>query len=382
MRRWIDLAEQSLSERIEGDYTGDEHLYHGTDFLGLALIIASNYMAPSIDSDWDAAHRGVSLTDNPKIAWSFASRASQIFDDNHNSGANYHGESPPGGVICLNANSLRKDYRLVHYVDSLTFDDGPGDEDEIRVLVGKRLENLSQHLEYFSFHPGSEEWFCQYLSLPEVAREYTNPQALIQTIRNLHRHPRFKPAGPGLSKQPAFITETSEGPRATVWHGTESLDIEQFTTDRDSRGRISTDTRKCISFSTDRKWAASYAGKRGVVYECSVPTHDLGDFRNPEHVEMVTKLICEDLYRSLKGYQAQHPDGWTDEKIAARLESTEAGIRNGEYMYWERPHMWAKLGWRGAWMRERNFNRMEAVNLAVQDGTGIVILNKLDPEDC
>lgn len=187
MRKWINI-----SEGIINQYTDNDPLFHGTDFLSLALILQSDYMSPSIDTDHDQITRGVSLTNNISSAWSFASRACSIFDDNNHM-LNI-GDCPSGGLLCFNTEKIRASYQLVNYVDHLTFGDNDdiGDEDEVRVITPTRLQPISSYLEWFTFHDNSEEWFIRYLEIPNVAREYNNVDKIIEYIRNIKHHPKFR----------------------------------------------------------------------------------------------------------------------------------------------------------------------------------------------
>lgn len=175
-----------------------------------------------------------------------------------------------------------------------------------------------------------------------------------------------------------IVTESLS--RATVYHGTSYGNITSFDTNRNSAGRAATDGRKVLSFSTDRQFAADYAGKQGYVYTVSIPTHDLGDFRNPDHIKAVYEWRLARWEKWLEGAKAQYPDVWTPENIAkTRARDVNlTKIEAGEWAYWESRALWEAMGWRGSWMVERNASQTEAVNVAIINFDGCEIL-KVEP---
>lgn len=192
LRRYMTLC-----EGVTGNYTGTGALWHGTDLLGLASILASDQLDKSIDTDNPA---GASLTYDEKMAWDFADRASYIFQNNHYhdlSSSKWHalgddwphGDPPlTGGVLAFATDRLRQQYKLVLYRD-----DEQDDEKEVRVL-GDRIEPVSRFLVGFRFVPSDAAWYAAYLRLPHVRSDWHDPDKLADFLLKLHQHPLFRPA--------------------------------------------------------------------------------------------------------------------------------------------------------------------------------------------
>lgn len=94
--------------------------------------------------------------------------------------------------------------------------------------------------------------------------------------------------------------------------------------------------RPFLSFTTDRKFASSWAGDK--VYPVYVRAKNLGDFRNPEHVKKTA-------------------DFW-------KIGPDSYSLRMGIWTIWEDPKLWDAMGWEGTWMRENVDS--PSINLAIR----------------
>ena len=169
LRRWMTAAAR-LCEDVTGPYPGTGSLWHGTDLLSLANILSHDILSKSIDTNDPA---GASLTYDEQMAWSFADRASYIFETNHYYGYSSsneigddwpHGKPPlTGGVMAFDADRLRQQHKLVLYRD-----DEQDDEKEVRVL-GDRIQPVSRFLTSFKFVPADAAWYAAYLSAAACA---------------------------------------------------------------------------------------------------------------------------------------------------------------------------------------------------------------------
>jgi hypothetical protein len=159
-------------------------------------MIHSDYMSESIDQDHDRSgtNNGVSLTHDIRMAWSFADRSSYIFGSNHNHKELNLGNMPfMGAIVELNADLLRShNYRMVHYVDHYTFDDGDGDESEVRVIG--QIKPLSSVMTSFSFKPVEIEWFKKWMATDYATGEAGYLHSTTSMLDSLLKHPKFKPA--------------------------------------------------------------------------------------------------------------------------------------------------------------------------------------------
>lgn len=191
MRNWIDIV-----EAVKSEWSGMGPLYHGTDLISLALIIIYDKMSPSIDSQ-HSDHQGVSFTPDLFIARSFANRSTHIFDENHNGRDLELGKIPAtGAVITVDSNKLKQQYRLVDYVDHLTFDDDEeGNEDEVRVLGGS-ISPLDRYMVSFSFNAEDVDWFVRFLETDYASIHWDHSDdisTLISTLHSLVHHPKYRP---------------------------------------------------------------------------------------------------------------------------------------------------------------------------------------------
>lgn len=190
MREWIDLFENQNMHLSE--YQGSGLLYHGTDILGLGGIMADDKITKSIDQEGSLA--GVSLTHGEGTAWEFADRSTYIFEGNHHAVLRdiipgYSGVPMTGAVVALNADKLRRAYKLLHYWDDTFFQD---DEEEVRVMTAA-IQPLSAYIEWFSCRPADLEWFAAYMLTEYAAREHGGGVDAAAHLRALASHPRFKP---------------------------------------------------------------------------------------------------------------------------------------------------------------------------------------------
>jgi hypothetical protein len=191
MRQWINI----ITEAALSTYEGTGFLWHGTDLLSLASMIESDYIHTSIDQDHlpNGSTNGVSLTTNPKMAWSFADRSSYIFGDNHNYHENLGPTPYTGAIVEVSADALRShNYKMVHYVDHITFgDDEDSDEDEVRVLG--QIKPLSAVLISFSFKPAEIEFFKNWVATEYAQKIAEYDPKLLHYLDRLLTHPKFKP---------------------------------------------------------------------------------------------------------------------------------------------------------------------------------------------
>lgn len=189
IRQYIDLIE---AHGVIAPYDGDGPLWHGTDLLALAGIIASNEISRSIDADGynTPEVRGVSLTTDQGIAWSFADRSSYIFSQNHCHAMDEIPGKPSvptrGAVIEFSAQKLRTKFKLVHYED-----DDNNDEEEIRVMC-LGISPVLPFITGFGFDPDDLKWFLAYCDTRDCSHDYSDTQSLKTNLMNLVRHPLFQ----------------------------------------------------------------------------------------------------------------------------------------------------------------------------------------------
>lgn len=190
LRDLINLVEMPILAR-SGDLA--PVLWHGTDVLALASILASDRMTNSMDTDGrpGAAH-GVSLTFNPSMAWSFADRSSEIWMVNHGYQFQRDARSPlakampslVGGVIEFDGLKLAQRYPVVRYED----DDSDEDEDEERVLTKNGIEPVLPFIRCFYAKATEIEFFLRYVADP-AQREYERPERILAALETMKRHP-------------------------------------------------------------------------------------------------------------------------------------------------------------------------------------------------
>lgn len=192
MRDLINLVEMPIIQR-QGDLA--PVLWHGTDVLAMASILASNRMTNSIDTDGrpGGAH-GVSLTSNPAVASYFAARSVEIWMVNHghdfqqDSGSPLAKEMPSldGGVIEFDARKLAQRYQIVRYDD-----DDLEEEDEERVLTKDGIKPVLPFIRCFYAKLTEIEFFLRYLADP-AQREYERTDGIIAALETMKRHPLRK----------------------------------------------------------------------------------------------------------------------------------------------------------------------------------------------
>ncbi len=188
MRRFIRLIEGQ-----HGLYTADTPLWHGTDLISLAQIIASNELHASIDQL--GPHQGVSLTHDLNMAWSFARRSSDI-EQNHMLDW-FNGEGPDprsmptsGGVLEFDTAKLRAQHRLVHYTDHTLYSPGEGVDDEEReVRVLGDVMPVSPYLTAIYFNPNDIPWFISYLRGNPRDTHAGESESTILALTDLLHHP-------------------------------------------------------------------------------------------------------------------------------------------------------------------------------------------------
>jgi hypothetical protein len=171
----------------------------------------------------------------------------------------------------------------------------------------------------------------------------------------------------------------SAGRPLRMYHGSTHNHIRKFEVGYNSWGNKDfSGNHKVVSFTSDPNFAENYAGdirpdRKPTIYPVYIRSVNPGDFRKPEHCEMVTKYQLDNFNRFIDKV-TNDPNVshiWTPEKIEKKLSEERTiwnnEIPNGSWMFWERPKMWKHFGWDGAWAREDSFHRNKNVlNFAVE----------------
>lgn len=167
-----------------------------------------------------------------------------------------------------------------------------------------------------------------------------------------------------------------------LYHGTSHNHITSFEVGFNSQGNKDFEgNHKVISFTVNPEFADNYAGtthdtmwnRRPTVYPVYIRALNPGDFRNPEHCNMLIDYLKEQMLAWIEGVKITHAHVWTPEVIEQHLKKEfahmEKLVNHGAWQKWERPGIWKEFGWDGAWMREDiHHPNKDVLNFAIADG--------------